>query len=201
MKAVSIVFHPLLISSYVLALFYFYLPELFSPVATDAIPMLLLATLITTFIIPALSISIMKMTSRITSMELSNREERILPFISISIFYGAATYMFITKLYITPPLSIMLIGVSTLIVLLLLITFRFKISIHAAAIWGACGFLTALSNKMMGTQLIIPVIACFFVAGLVSSSRLYLNSHTSGEVWTGSALGFVFCYGIMFVFG
>lgn len=201
MRSISMIFHPLLLVSYVLLLMYFYLPSVFSPVSTQSIPSLILATFITTCIVPVLSVSIMKMSSRITSFELTNRQERILPFISIVIFYGGAAYLFITKLSINPPISTMLIGVTSLILILLVITMRFKISIHAAAIWGVCGFLVGLSLKITGSQLLIPMLLAFVFAGLVSSSRLYLNYHSAKEIWSGTLLGFIFCLGIMYWFG
>ncbi len=202
MRFISQLFHPLLMITYVLLLLYIYLPEAFSPVAAESIPSLLLATFLTTVVIPALSISLLRMTSKITSMELTNREERILPFLSIAIFYGSATFLFITKLSINPPVSIMLIGVSVLLVILFLITLgKFKISIHSAAIWGVCGFLCALSISITGTQLMIPLLIAFIAAGLVSTSRLFLNYHTSTEIWSGALLGFVYCFLVMYYFG
>jgi hypothetical protein len=201
MKFVSFVLHPLLLASYVMLIFYFYLPEFFSPVASNSIPTLILATFITTFIIPVLSILIMKMTSRISNLELTNREERIMPFISIALFYAAATYMYMTKLQISPPLSIMMVSVTALIILLLLITFRFKISIHATAIWGCSGLLVGTSLKLTGTTLLVPLAILFVLSGLVSSSRLHLGYHTPQEIWTGSIFGFFFCLGSVLIFG
>ncbi len=201
MRLISFLFHPLLLATYLLLIFYRYLPELFSPVAASSIPKLILATFITTFIIPVLSISIMRMTSRVRSLELTNRQERILPFISITLFYLAATYVFISKLSITPPLSIMMIASTVLIFILLVITLKYKISIHAAAIWGTCGVITALSIKLTGMSLIYPVLGAFIAAGLVSSSRLYLGFHKPGEIWYGSAVGFVICFAAVYFFG
>lgn len=200
MKAISLVLHPLLLATYLMVIFYFYLPEVFNPVAAESIPTLILATFVTTFLIPVLSISIMKMTSRVSSLELTRREERILPFISIVMFYCAATYMFISKLMITPPLSVMMIISTSLIFLLLLITLRFKISIHAAAIWGICGLITALSIRLSGLELIVPLIVTVICAGLVASSRLYLNFHSPKEIWAGSFLGFFYCFTGLYVF-
>lgn len=201
MKVISLIFHPLLLASYLMLVFYFYLPEIFNPVAVNSIPTLILATFITTFLIPVLSVAILKMTSRISSLELSTREERILPFISITMFYSAATYMFISKLMISPPLSIMMITSTALIFLLLLVTLKFKISIHSTAIWGICGLIAAISVKLSGLELIIPLIITVFSAGLVSSSRLHLNFHSPKEIWTGSFLGFFFCFTTLYIFG
>lgn len=200
MKTFSVIFHPLLMATYVLLTFYLYLPEIFSPVALRSIPTVILATFLTTFIIPIISILILKMTSRVSSLELTQREDRILPFISIVLFYGAATYMYFTKLHIQPPLSIMMLVVTLLIAILLLITFRYKISIHAAASWGVVGLLVALSQKVSGGNLMIPIALFTFIAGLVSTSRLWLGNHTPSEIWSGTFLGFVFCFSGVYFF-
>ncbi len=194
MKLISVLFHPLLMATYTLIVFYYYTPELFSPVSFSAIPIVLFATFLTTFLIPLLSILLMKMTSRVSSLELSKREERILPFISISLFYGAATYMFFEKLKLSPPLTTTMIIVTALIVILSLITLKFKISIHAAASWGVVGLLIALSMRITGSGLFLPVVISILAAGLVASSRLFLQLHTPKEIWSGSFLGFIFTF-------
>lgn len=194
MKTFSVLFHPLLMATYVLVTFYLYLPEVFSPIALRSVPTVILATFLTTCIIPVVSILILKMTSRVSSLELSQREERILPFLSIVIFYGAATYMYFTKLHVQPPLTSMMIIVTALITLLLLITFKYKISIHAAASWGAVGLLVALGQKVSGGHLLVPIAIFTVAAGLVSTSRLWLGSHKPSEIWAGTFLGFLFCF-------
>lgn len=200
MKSVSAIFHPLLMATYVLVAFYLFMPDIFSPVALNSVPVVILATFLTTFIIPIISIAILKMTSRITNLELTNREERILPFLSIALFYAAATYMYFNKLHMQPPLSNMMITVTALITILLLITFRFKISIHAAASWGSVGLLIALNLKLANQTLMIPTLLFIVIAGLVSTSRLWLGSHTAKEIWAGTFLGFLFCFSGIFFF-
>jgi hypothetical protein len=194
MKLVSLVLHPLLLCTYVFGLFYLLVPELFSPIPLDSIPYVLVATFVTTFVIPVLSIGALKLTSRIGSVELTKKEERILPFISIAMFYAAATYMLVNKLMVFAPLSTAMITVSSLIIILFLITIKYKISIHAAAMWGVCGIFTALSMQMFQVSFLYLLTASFICAGLVSTSRLSLNVHTPGEVWSGAFLGFAFCF-------
>jgi membrane-associated phospholipid phosphatase len=190
MKFVSGIFHPLLMATYCLIVLYFYHPAFFSPVSLDQIPRLLLAVFVTTCVIPVLSILIMKFTSRISSLEMSSREERSLPFISILMFYGATTYLFISRLGMQPPLSSMMIGMTTLIGLLLIITFWQKISIHAAAGWAFAGLMTGVFLSFPGEKALFPMAGSTMMAGLVSSSRLYLKRHTDAEVWSGSLLGY-----------
>lgn len=187
-------------ATFVMVAFYYVAPELFSPVPLSSIPVVLFAAFLTTFLIPLLSILILKMTSRVSSLELTKREERILPFASITLFYGAATYMFYEKLQLGPPLTTIMILVSCLILLLSLITLKFKISIHAAGSWGVAGLFVAMSFGIAGQSMFIPVICSVLIAGAVSWSRLALGYHTSKEVWAGSFLGFLFTFFLLLLF-
>jgi membrane-associated phospholipid phosphatase len=201
MRFISGVFHPLLLASYFLLVLNFYHPSFFSPVDQSQIPRLILAAFVTTFVIPALSILIMKFTSRISSLSLSTREERLLPFISIFLFYAATSYLFTSKLGMKPPLSSMMIATTALIGLLLVITNWEKISIHAASSWFFAGLMSGVFISFPGENIIYPVIGSTVMAGLVSSSRLYLQRHTEKEVWTGAGIGFVIGFFTVLIFG
>jgi membrane-associated phospholipid phosphatase len=201
MKFISTVFHPLLLTTYTMVVFFFFQPQFFSPVDQSQIPKLIVAAFITTFVIPILSVFIMKLTSRITSLSLSSREERFLPFLSILLFYGSTAYLFITRIGIKPPLSIMMIAMTLLITLLLIITSWQKISIHAAASWALVGLLVGTSIKYTGMTLMYPLLASVITAGLVSSSRLFLGRHSIREVGSGSLIGFLLSFISILIFG
>ena len=201
MRFVSGLFHPLLLTSYLMGILYIYQPQFYSPVDQTQIPKLISAGFITTFLIPVLSVLIMKLTSRITSLSLSSREERFLPFISILLFYGSTTYLFTTRIGILPPLSTIMFTNAILIALLLILTSQLKISIHAAANWALAGIMASISIKYTGMSTILPLALCVLIAGLVSSSRLFLGRHTPKEVWIGSGVGFTLGLVSVIIFG
>ena len=87
------------------------------------------------------------------------------------------------------------------LVCLLLITNWFKISIHAAAIWALAGLMAGIFISFPGENLIYQVAVVFLIAGLVSSSRLYLGRHTQKEVWSGTFLGFSVGFLSVLLFG
>ncbi len=192
MKLVSAVLHPLLIATYLMTVLYFFSPELFGGLGANRIPMLIAATAITTFLIPGLSMGMMRFTSKITSLELSSREERLMPFLTITLFYGVTTYMFITQFRVGSLFSVMMILVTSLIFILSIITTRFKISIHAASNWAASGILTYLTWKA-SPALFYPLLGSIICSGLVCTSRLYQGLHSPREIWIGSVFGFGFC--------
>ena len=194
MRIISAVFHPLLMATYCSVLFYLTTPEIFSPIPKDYILYFIGAIFVTTAVIPALSVLFLLLTSRISNLEITNIEERSLPFISIGAFYGATTYMFYTKMMLPNGLLVMMIAVTVMIFLILLISIKFKISVHSAGIWGVCGFYAALSLKYLVTGTLIPLGVAFVLAGLTTTSRLFLNRHTPAESWSGAIFGFLFCF-------
>ena len=200
MKFISGVFHPLLLSTYMMCILYVLSPEIFGSIGVQQIPILILAIALTTVVFPAMVIGAMKVfSSKVSSYELTQREERIMPFISITIFYGATTYMFITEFRVTPVLSTMLLIVTSLILSLLIITFWFKISIHASANWSVAGVLTYLAIKQ-GDIFLTPLIIWILIAGLVSTSRLYQGFHSPKEVWIGTTYGYLYALaGMLFL--
>ncbi len=191
MKGVSAIFHPLLLATYMFTLIFLTAPELIGSISREVIPTLIMAVFLTTFLIPLFSIGVMRLTSKVSNFELTNREERILPFISITLFYAATSYMFVTQFRIGSVMGATLITVTLLIFSLLLITSRFKISIHSAANWATVGILSYLF-MIRGEVMLYPLTAWILISGVVSSSRLFLGYHTPKEIWVGSIFGYLF---------
>lgn len=193
MKLISSIFHPLLIATYTSMLLYLIFPSIFSPIPVQSIPYFIGAVFVTTFIIPAASILLMKLTNRISSLDLTNREERIIPFVSIALFYAITTYLFYVKMNLTATIMTVMIIATALIVTLTIISLAYKISVHAAGIWGICGITCSIYLKLLEQPELGVLAFIFLVAGITSTSRLYLNRHTPAEVWLGSFVGFFFC--------
>lgn len=59
---------------------------------------------------------------------------------------------------------------------------------------GMLGFVLASTQMVTGYSLLNYAIGAVLLAGLVGSSRLYLNTHTPLQVWFGFILGFVICF-------
>lgn len=194
MKFVSAAFHPLLMPTYTGLLVYWVAPSIFSPVPNDYIPHFIGIIFLTTCIIPGGSILFLKITKTVSNLDLTNRKERVLPFLFVSCFYGVSTYMFHYKLNTSSMITAIMIITTILIVILSLISLKFKISIHSSAIWGVCGIVSALAFQYQGFSQIIVIAIPFVAAGLTSSSRLYLGRHSPDQVWKGATLGFFFCF-------
>lgn len=194
MKLISGVFHPLLMLSYICLLVYSLEPSLYSPIPNDYILRFIGIIFITTFIIPSVSILFLKLTNTISSLELLNRRERSIPFLFVGCFYGISTYMLHYKLNMSVSITAMMTITTFLIIILSLISLKNKISIHAAAVWGVCGIVSAIGFNYPSEYIMHVIVLVFLTAGVTSSSRLYLSRHTPPQVWQGALLGFFVCF-------
>lgn len=201
MKIISVLVHPLLLTTYSFVLIYVFVPEMYSPVPAEAIPYFIGAVFVTTFIIPVISMLFMKLTQRISSLEMSTKEERLFPLFSIGAFYAITTYLFYTKMNLPKPLFVLMMGSTLLILFIFFISMQYRISIHTSAIWGMAGIFSALAIKYLNTSGFFLPCLIFLGAGISTTAGLYLDRHTPAESWSGAALGFSFCFFGFFLYG
>lgn len=179
---------------------YFFTPALIQPISESNIIPVLVAIFLLTFLIPMFSVGMLKVTKSISSLKLEKREERVMPFFFIAVYYGLATYLFAFNLRLSEVVVIMFGAIAVVIFLASMISIKFKISAHAAGAWGVAGFLTAIHFKFSDHHLLWPLVVSFVLAGAISSARLALNSHSPKEVGFGALLGFVITFGALFIF-
>jgi len=199
-EIISYVFHPMLMCTILVGLLYLFAPSIISPLDRSSIVYVLSIIFLLTYVIPVLSIGVLKITSSITSMKLENRKERLTPFIFISAYYGLTTYMFVVRLGLDGVIMVMFSTITILIILLTIITTFFKISVHSAGIWGLLGFLVSINYKFPDSRLFWPILIVLILAGLVNASRLMLNAHSPKEVNLGSVIGLVLSLAAVFIF-
>ena len=147
-------------------------------------------------IAPGVSFILMYKRGLLSSVEMEKRKERLFPlFIMLSyclllffLFYKKAPNYFL-------PIYIYLLPLTGAIVALLciILTFKFKISLHAAGAGIFAGYICAFANNQIEfhSSMIIGSILC---SGCVLSARLYLNKHTPNQVYLGWSLAFVASY-------
>lgn len=187
-KTVSIIFHPLLMSIIGLLI-------IFSATAvTGYIPfavkkILLLIVFINNLFLPLSLIPYYKFRNIISSWFIEKRQERVLPLITTAFFYSITVYI---TFRFTIPVFIKTFLMTTvfLAIIITVINFWWKISIHAAG----AGLITALViilSVRMETPLILLLVTVLFLDGLLMSARLWLNANTPSQVWWGFLLGFL----------
>jgi membrane-associated phospholipid phosphatase len=132
-------------------------------------------------IVPVVFIALMVQRGHITDIHIKVRRQRIIPFI-VSIVCTA--FCFAILLMLQAPLLIRLFALFSLlqIVVMLIVTTRWQISMHAMASSGAVVAVFALFGGFAGL-LFSPVIA------LVGAARIVLKRHTLAQVIAGAFVG------------
>jgi hypothetical protein len=188
---VSVVFHPLLMTTYLFLVLSFYLPAMLQPIRPGWLVFLIF---LMTFVLPLLNFLFFRITGTIKDLNLFNRTDRILPFAFITILYCVVTFMFYWKFPVPNVLKLLSI-VTLMVIASAVITIFYKVSIHSVAVCGIIGILLPLNNATEQHLLLYPTVAALIVAGIVMSSRLQLNAHVLREVLFGALVGFTIGFG------
>lgn len=201
MQIISAVFHPLLMATYISLILFLHVPEAFIPYPAEVVPKLILSIFFLTALFPSIMVVLLKfLTPFISDLELSDRKERFLPFIILIIFYIGASKWMVVDLQLGKIIKILLFSGTGMIGLMFLINLKFKISIHASAIWAIAGYALSLSIQLSLPELKSVIFLTIISGGLINTSRLYLGYHRPLEVWTGSIVGFLYSFFMGFLF-
>lgn len=191
-RIASLIFHPLLMASYLFVIMMYTLPAALSPLTPNLFKAFLVLIFLITFVLPVINIGIFKVFGSISSPTMPERRERVLPAVFIAILYLLMTYMFHSRFGIsyTDNLFKMLVVIDLLVLIPVIITFFYKISIHSAGIAGLLGIIFPLNQISEDNALFYPTIGLMMATGVVMSSRLHLQAHTYREVTLGAMVGF-----------
>lgn len=191
----SVVFHPLILTTYLFALLFIITPDLVGVSAFElpALGSLLLLLFLNTFIAPALVVYYFQKMGIISTMHVDDLAERRLPYLACIIIYGIATYLFGWKLQpiaeLAPHIAIILGAATISLLIVTVVSLFWKISAHATGIGGSLGMLTGLLIRHDEAQLLIPLIFTVLIAGWLLSARLHLNAHTPAQILVGVICG------------
>ena len=186
-KIISIIFHPLLMPVYGMAII-FSAPTLLGYLPFNVKKLLLLIILVNNVLLPLSLMPFFIHRKIINSWALNERKERNIPLIITALLYGTTSYI-IFRFPIPLFLKSFIFATAILSVLVILINLFWKISLHSVGAGALVGLVFLLSLKML-TQLDWYLISAIIIAGLILSSRLRLNHHSPMQVWIGLLTGF-----------
>jgi hypothetical protein len=187
-RIISVIFHPFLIPVYGLVII-FMAPTLFNYLPFNVKKMVILIVLVNNVLLPLSLIPFFVHHNLIKSWFIFDRKDRIIPLIISSILYVVTTYI-IFRFRVPYFLKSFFLAVAFLSLATTLINFWWKISIHSIGAGVILALVLILSIKMYSPLLwyIIPAIVA---GGLILSSRLQLDLHNPGQVWSGFLTGFL----------
>lgn len=193
-KIISYVFQPLLMPSLVFYTMLYHLGN--SSNLTDSGKWTVVSLIFfTTCLIPMVTVIMFRITKVIKDLHMKDRKDRFIPFVFITIFYLVVAVMIMNQDWMNDMMQLAFTAMTAVVVITNFITFKWKISAHAAGVAGWLGFAVAFSVQYPGTStLFVPIIVIILINGLVYWSRLYLNAHRPLELWAGAFLGFSVCY-------
>ena len=131
----------------------------------------------------------LKKAGKISSLEMETRQERQLPFTYPAISYILGFILIQREIgqSINPFLMLILVGAQFNIVLTLIISLFWKISIHMIGIGGLVGVCILMMKLNMQWDNILYL--SLFFSGLLAYARLKLEAHTPAQVLAGFIVG------------
>lgn len=185
-KAVSVIFHPLFMPVYGMAIILSSLTP-FGYLPWSVKKLIFLILIVNNVFLPLSLLPFLMQMKLISSWTLLERKERYIPLIITTLLYAATSYIvfrfpipFFIKSFIFTTFFISLI--------VTVINFRAMISLHSVGAGALIGIILFLCFKLYtlpGWHLIFAVIA----GSMVLSSRLWLNMHNPRQVWWGFFTG------------
>jgi hypothetical protein len=187
-KIVSGIFHPLFMPLYGF-LILFTAPTFLRYLPANVKYVIFAVVLINNVLIPLALMLFFRFRNVISSFNIEEKSERIFPLLTTSILYCTTSFI-VFRFQIPFFLKSFIFATSILSILLSMINFGWKISIHSAGAGAIAATVVVLSLKLH-TPLTGYLIAVILAGGLVLASRLKLNSHNPAQVWAGFFLGFI----------
>ncbi|MDX5480873.1 MAG: hypothetical protein LPK07_04245 [Hymenobacteraceae bacterium] len=188
-QVVSVVFHPLLMPTYLFALILYYMPVSALSLPMSSRWMVLGLIFFTTFIIPGLGAYTMVRVGHLDSLEMDKREQRRLPFLFTGLCYAITAYLLYRETVFDDIFHFIMVIISASVFLAYFISLIWKVSAHSIGVGGALGLLLVISKLLPEAFMLGPIIVAIFLSGLVLSARLALHAHTPAQVYTGFLSG------------
>jgi hypothetical protein len=204
-KAISLIFHPLLIISYALVLLLLINPYQFGVYSIAEQWKLVLLVALSTLIMPAIAIVMMRGLGMVKTLELHDRHERIGPYLITGVFYLWMFVNFKGNSMIPKPLTIGMLGATISLFAVFFFNNFTKISAHAAGMGGLTAMMIinatffdfdtfTLNLGYLGAYEVstnFVTMALVVLTGMVCTSRLLLGAHTERQIYSGLAVGFL----------
>ena len=202
-NAISWIFQPLLMLTYMLILLLLVNPYLFGVNGVNDSRILILQVFITTFLLPGFAIFMMWRLKLIKTVEMRDKQDRTGPFIATGVFYLWTFRSALADSNIPTAFLIAILGATLGLFACFFVNIFFKISLHAT---GVGGFLVMVLITMwlysygsftvnlpiVGSSEIsinLVLMLSLLITGLVGTARLILHAHSPKEIYTGFAMG------------
>lgn len=196
-KIISVVFNPLLMPTYAL-LILFATNTYLTLLPFEAKKAIFLTTFISTCLLPLAFIPLFMYQKLIRNIRMEDKKERLLPFSVVTILYFLSYFLMI-QMGVPPTILKVILAGGILIFIVVLITIRWKISVHMAGIGALTATLVAFTI-ILKADFILFLLISLFVAGILGTARMVLKAHSPQQIYAGFGLGVAVLSVTYFVF-
>lgn len=182
----SLVFYPLFVPTYGIALFCyaFQCPMVWSAVA-------IIGTVLLTCVLPMTAIGIMIHKGKVKDIQISNAAERTLPYLYSTIGFMFWSYLIGGVLEAPLFLTLVAVGATVALGIVTIINRYWKISAHLTGIGGLIGGWMSFYAAADAAPTTSIILIWMLFSLVMMFARLRLNAHTSTQVVAGWLLGIV----------
>lgn len=185
---ISTLLHPFFVPVYALVVMLF-TPTLYALLSLPTRLYLLGVVALYTLALPTLSILLLRRFGMLSSLRIDRRQERIIPLLIGTICYLLCA-LTLVKLPVAQLLHKLMFGAALCELFCLVVTLRWKISLHLTAQGGLIAFFSLMAIAGAG-NLLVALIVSILGAGLLASARLWLGCHTGTQILAGFSAGFL----------
>jgi hypothetical protein len=148
-----------------------------------------------TAILPLTLIPIMMVQRMIASPAMERHDERVFPLMVTVLFYGFTWYM-LSRLNVPGMVSVYAMMSTMAVLLVAMISLKWKISLHMTAQGALAGALLAVAFRH-GVNLHLYISLVFLSGGLAGWARLSLKAHSHEQIYAGYFAGLVLAFFIL----
>jgi hypothetical protein len=186
----SVVFHPLLVTSYIVAFFVFFHASVFTGFDHQTMIFRFFTVLLFTSAFPFFAVFLCWRLKLVKSIYLSTTRDRIIPYIIVMFFYWWTFYVFNNLPDSPSVIKHLLLGSFLAVCGGWICNIYFKISMHAIAMGGLLMFfLLFVFNDSYASGLYLSIAV--LIAGAVCTSRFIVSDHSSKEIYAGLIIGLI----------
>jgi len=188
-KALSILFYPLFVPTYGVALFCYAYSLHVMPLVWVWVFVAILGTLVLTCILPITAIWILMKRGGVKDLQIENARERTMPLLYTILGFFFWSYLVIGVLQAPRYIGFVAVGATTAIALVALINLEWKISAHLTGFGGLVGGLMSYCLGIGAIPTWGTITLWFGLSLALMYARLHLNAHTPAQVCAGWLLG------------
>lgn len=193
-KTISTIFHPILMPTLGFLLLFF--SGFYNTMLTaEAKRFILLVIFFSTATLPMLAIAVLAFNPKFDFL-MPKSSDSVIPLLFTSVFYYVG-FILLGRIHFLPVFKLFMIASVLVIIILLLVSFKWKISIHMAAIGAVTATFFALSFRA-GVNPMSAIIVLVLASGLIGTARLVLNKNNLLQIAAGYILGFLILYPVIY---